>query len=729
MSVLAVLPMETSPEKRPVLRFGPFEVNFTTGELRKHSISLKLQDQPFQVLKMLVVRPGELVTREEIRQRLWPSGTFVDFDNGLNTAVNRLREALGDSADNPRLIETLPRRGYRFIAPVSGDQARKPQDHALPKPFRIPTKLFYYSVVAIALLALGWGWFWFKGRQSEPRKMLSERQITLNLSDEPILGSEISPDGKYVAYTDLKGLHLSTIESGESHDIPLPEELRTHLSRVTWFPDGEKLIIQAYNESEDDVLWLISIFGGAPRKLRAHSSRAKVSPDGSSIAFLGGHGHEIWLVGAEGGNAIRILNSESDEFQALAWSPSGQRLAYLKSFEKAGLSNNFARSIETLSVNGGSPSVVVSDLGLLPRGGLCWLRDGRLVYSLWKGSRNGPDENLWEIMTDLRTGLPSGKPAKMTNWSGASLSWPSVSRDGSRLVVAKGHGWGDIYVGEVKENGTRLDSPRRLTSSDSANFPFSWTRDSGTILFNSNRMGRFQIFKQRLDADHIELLAKGPDDQIGGALTPDAAWIFYFSLVHGGQSPPASQWLMRIPGSGGLPEQVLEVPADPMIDFGCPSRPSSSCLISRWEQGELIFYALDPLQGQGKEVIRTKLGHTSALEWIISPDGSHIAIYSWTQLRGQIRILDLRNSTEWNLQLPKGWSISGLDWTMDGNAVFVIVISTEYLIARIDLDGKTHILLERKNGWFGRPRTSPDGRHLAYFQETFENNVWLLENF
>jgi len=96
------------------MRFGPFEADFTTGELRKHGIRVKLQDQPFQILRMLLVRPGDLVTREEIRQSLWPSGTFVDFNNGLNAAVNRLREALDDSPHNPRYIETLPRRGYRF---------------------------------------------------------------------------------------------------------------------------------------------------------------------------------------------------------------------------------------------------------------------------------------------------------------------------------------------------------------------------------------------------------------------------------------------------------------------------------------------------------------------------------------------------------------------------------------------------------------------------------------
>jgi dipeptidyl aminopeptidase/acylaminoacyl peptidase len=152
--------------------------------------------------------------------------------------------------------------------------------------------------------------------------------------------------------------------------------------------------------------------------------------------------------------------------------------------------------------------------------------------------------------------------------------------------------------------------------------------------------------------------------------------------------------------------------------------------MNRWEQGQLIFYALDPLQGQGKEVIRTKLGHASDLEWIISPDGSHIAIRSWSQLRGQVRILDLRNGTERNLQLPQTWNIEGHCWAADGNALFASVSSMGAAsIARIDLDGKTHILLKGKNGLVGDPRMSPDGRHLAYFQQTYENNVWLLENF
>ena len=112
--------MALEPRSPTVLRFGTFEVDLRAGGLRKRGVRIKLQEQPFHVLTVLLQRPGEVVTREELRNQNWPADTFVDFDNSLNTAINKLREALGDSADNPRFIETLPRRGYRFIAPVTG---------------------------------------------------------------------------------------------------------------------------------------------------------------------------------------------------------------------------------------------------------------------------------------------------------------------------------------------------------------------------------------------------------------------------------------------------------------------------------------------------------------------------------------------------------------------------------------------------------------------------------
>src|SRR5215469_12270944 len=118
-------PMALETDSSTILRFGTFEVDLRAGELRKQGKRIKLQEQPFHVLTVLLQKPGEVVTREELRNHNWSPDTFVDFDNSLNTAINKLREALGDSADNPRFIETLPRRGYRFIAPVSSVQTKK----------------------------------------------------------------------------------------------------------------------------------------------------------------------------------------------------------------------------------------------------------------------------------------------------------------------------------------------------------------------------------------------------------------------------------------------------------------------------------------------------------------------------------------------------------------------------------------------------------------------------
>jgi DNA-binding winged helix-turn-helix (wHTH) protein len=108
----------TGPQSAPRYRFGVFEVDAATGELRRQGLRVKLNTQPFQVLLMLLDRAGQLLTREEISRELWPDGTFVDYEHGVNSAINRIREALGDTAASPRFLETLARRGYRFIAPV-----------------------------------------------------------------------------------------------------------------------------------------------------------------------------------------------------------------------------------------------------------------------------------------------------------------------------------------------------------------------------------------------------------------------------------------------------------------------------------------------------------------------------------------------------------------------------------------------------------------------------------
>lgn len=152
--------MALEPRSTPILRFGTFEADLRAGELRKQGKRLKLQDQPFQVLTVLLQRPGEVVTREELRSQIWPDDTFVDFDNSLNTAINKLREALGDSADSPRFIETLPRRGYRFLALVTSPDGKETATARPPaKPGAIRWKVLLPLGVVVMIAAAG-GLFW-----------------------------------------------------------------------------------------------------------------------------------------------------------------------------------------------------------------------------------------------------------------------------------------------------------------------------------------------------------------------------------------------------------------------------------------------------------------------------------------------------------------------------------------------------------------------------------------
>jgi eukaryotic-like serine/threonine-protein kinase len=171
--------------------------------------------------------------------------------------------------------------------------------------------------------------------------------------------------------------------------------------------------------------------------------------------------------------------------------------------------NGNGGSIETVSLDGGPPSVVLFDPELRSlQPPLLWMRDGRMIFALVDGSgSNG--ENLWEIMTDPQTGQPSGKPVRITSWGGVEPLIPSVSRGGRRLAVLKSHWRADVYVGELEDAGTRLASPTRLTVSESEDYPSAWMPDSKTILFQSNRTGRNQIFRQTPEQDAAEPVIQG----------------------------------------------------------------------------------------------------------------------------------------------------------------------------------------------------------------------------
>ena len=150
-------------------RFGPFEVNFSAGEIRKNGIRIGVQEQPLRILEALLERPGELVSREQLRTRLWPSDTFVDFEGSLNAAIAKLRQSLGDAAERPLYVETVPKKGYRFIAPVSpipeSVNEALPAQSPEPVPRRIIRSRMWIAAMAGALVIGGAGtYIWRSGR-------------------------------------------------------------------------------------------------------------------------------------------------------------------------------------------------------------------------------------------------------------------------------------------------------------------------------------------------------------------------------------------------------------------------------------------------------------------------------------------------------------------------------------------------------------------------------------
>jgi DNA-binding winged helix-turn-helix (wHTH) protein len=179
------------------VQFGIFEVDLRAGELRRNGSKVKLQEQPFQILTVLLDRPGEVVSREELQKKLWPADTFVDFDHSLNAAIRRLRDALGDSAENPRFVETVARRGYRFLAPINGGNGSvatlTPQAATRSRRWRISVTLaLLLAGVVVGLVIADWP------RHSIPlnSSQIKLRRLTANPEDDPVAGAVISPDGK-----------------------------------------------------------------------------------------------------------------------------------------------------------------------------------------------------------------------------------------------------------------------------------------------------------------------------------------------------------------------------------------------------------------------------------------------------------------------------------------------------------------------------------------------------
>jgi len=588
------------------------------------------------------------------------------------------------------------------------------------------------SIILIPMLRMRWLPF---GRTESPKELVP-RQLTANSQDNPVLAAAISPDGKFLAYSDANGLQLRLISTGETSRLTLPSGLsvvsifsgapETLGAPLTWFPDGTRVLITATRPGEEPSLWAVSILGGAARKLRDGAAAASVSPDGSQIAFLGdydsGSAHGIWVSTADGDDPRRLITAQGGErFHQVAWSPNGQRLAYSKALAGTGI---YVSVIESVSLKGGPPIRILSSPKLQ---GFCWLPDGRIVYSIRQSVNLGDDSNLWEVSTINQTGGSAGEPRQLTNWPGFSFSGFTVTADGKQMEFVRFTAKPHVYVGELDARGTRLNNTRRLTFDEHFEWPERWTPDGRAVVFSSDRNGTWDIFKQTLDKDAAaELLPLGPGPKWYSTFSPDGHWILYQALpearLPGGSVP---ERIMRVPASGGPPELVLT--ALGTTDIHCTRAPANLCVFDEQQQGHLVFTSVDPVKGRGRELASMDIEPSAEGGWDLSPDGSRIAVTR----EGRIRLLSLKSGVTTDLAV-RGWGyLWSVDWSTDGNALFVSSsTSQESTLLHVDLEGDAHALWHQRLDFaLTKGIPSPDGRHLQVAGWTTDSNAWMIENF
>jgi Tol biopolymer transport system component/DNA-binding winged helix-turn-helix (wHTH) protein len=718
-------------------RFGIFELDLRAGELRRQGSKVKLQEQPFQVLAQLLEKPGEIVTREELRNRLWPADTFVDFDHSLNAAIRRLRDALGDSAENPRFVETVARRGYRFLAPVtlgngnSTIQVEPAVVGSAPHPrarFHIWWILAMVSAVILVLLGIKFGLFLAQQHSPSP---LRTTQLTANPADDRVRAAAISRDGRYLAFSDETGFYVRQIDTGETHPIALPQDLIAR--SLNWFPDSVHMVVALAGSGQEQGLWEISAMGGSARKLIDDGRSPAVSPDGKEIAFIAGKKlrERLWLVGSDGAQPRMLVGQEGDLFGSVSWSPDGTRLAYTRASIAYGYGAKGV--IEIVDVNGQAGSVVPPVTSVLSLAGLdgplFWAPDGRLIFSLFEPQPRQRDSNLWWIALNGHTKAILS-PARLTNDTGL-VSNISVSGDGKRVVYLKGIPQPDVYIAKL-EGRSIVGEPQRLTLDDRQDMPYDWTPDSKDVIFMSDRTGTFNIYKQALNQTVPDVLVAGSRPFVEPRLSPDGTQLLYVVYPNWEDNGPGKNSyavpLMRVPVAGGTPQQILK--ASWITNHQCARAPASLCIYSVMDEGLLTFFAFDPFRGKGPQVFQIKDDLPQLYNWSLAPDGTTLAIAKgkWGDEEPRIHLVPVNGGADRWLTIP-GWpGLASLDWAADSKGLWASSVGEEgNALLQVDLQGRARPVWRPKKMSVGWAIPSRDGRSLALLVSSGSANVWMVE--
>jgi DNA-binding winged helix-turn-helix (wHTH) protein len=386
--------------QRGPLRFGNFEADLRAGELRKAGVKLKLGGQPFQVLTILLERPGEVVTREELQGQLWPD-TFVDVDHNLNTAINKIREVLGDSAESPRFVETLPRRGYRFLAPVEGNVPAPPEPRPGPTPpntlnIRLKMAFGLFAIAAIALGAAA-AYRWLRPQPQPSQEQANLTSMPFTALPGRATSPAFSPDGSRIAFAwdgDPKG-------GAKGFDLYVKALGSETLLRLTQQPSE----------------WISPTW----------------SSNGTQIAFhrMGGAGTGIYIVPALGGPEQKLLSTRIPwtDFTPISWSLDGKWIAYADRLQSEENVRIYLLSTETLETKqiASNPMCVSQGLPAFSHNG---------EYVAYWCFRNHSQASLYSLQ------LADGKPkmvAPLWVTRPTGLTW-SAGRQKTRLCPLE---WGE----------------------------------------------------------------------------------------------------------------------------------------------------------------------------------------------------------------------------------------------------------------------------------------------
>jgi Tol biopolymer transport system component/DNA-binding winged helix-turn-helix (wHTH) protein len=556
-----------------VLRFGVFEADTRTGELRRQGARIKIQDQPFQVLVMLLERPGEVVTREELRDRIWP-GVFVDYDKSLSKAVGKVREVLGDSPENSRFIETLPRRGYRFLVPVEPVQAAT--EPARPTPTHVAEAggrrgwvLWALAAMLAGSTAVGVGvWVW--GAKLLPGSGQSAL-VAVPLTTYPGRQSfpAFSPDGNQIAFAwngpkqDNTDIYVKV--NGTENLLRLTKDPAPDYAPA-WSPDGRYIaFLREFAGGRIAVMTIPSLGGPPERKLTEISAITESprqgeappalswSPDGKWIAMKdraqGEARQSLYLFSLDTGEKRRLIVPPPNCADGSpAFSPDGRSLAFSRAFT-FGVSEVYLVDLSEDLVPKAPPKQLTSGRQLLI--GLAWTPDGReIVYS------SGPDMGgPVELRRVTRSG--SGEP-RVLAVAGEHGRWPAISRNGNRLAFTRNYASDlNIWRLDLSARHNEASDAVKLIGSTRNDLVPQYSPDGKRIVFISQRSGCDEVWVCNNDgSDAVQLTSLRASITGTPRWSPDGERIAFDSNARGNFD------VYVVGAAGGRPKRLTDHPAD-----------------------------------------------------------------------------------------------------------------------------------------------------------------------